>query len=145
MKFTILALGSALSVNAAVLGERASYAVVGKPEGFAAGTTGGGSATCTVPANVEQLKEWLSDDTARCIVIDKEYNFKGTEGTAKENGCRPASNKCPGKGGQDAINMASWCDNGNAGTGSKTISVTYDKAGVAGINMGGFKHCYKIE
>ncbi|KAF2855639.1 polysaccharide lyase family 1 protein [Plenodomus tracheiphilus IPT5] len=139
MKFTLLALGSVLSVNAAVIGERATYKVIGKPEGFAAGTTGGGSAACQVPADVKQLKQWLEDKTARCIVIDKEYNFKGTEGTTKETGCRPASNKCPGNGGQDAINKASWCTNGNAGTGSKSISVTYDTAGVAGINMGSNK------
>lgn len=139
MKLTILTIGSALSVQAAVIGERASYAVVGKPEGFASGTTGGGSAQCVAPSDVKQLKEWLSDSTARCIVIDKEYNFKTTEGTATEDGCRPASNKCPGNGGQDAINQASWCTNGNAGEGSKTISVTYDKAGISGINMGSNK------
>ncbi|PSN59290.1 pectin lyase-like protein [Corynespora cassiicola Philippines] len=139
MKFSLFALGSALSVNAAVLGQRASYAVVGKPEGFASGTTGGGSAACKVPSSVSELKTWLTDSTPRCIVLDKEYNFKGTEGTAKETGCRPASNKCPGNGGQDAINHAEWCTNGNAGAGSKSISVTYDKAGVSGINMGSNK------
>lgn len=31
------------------------------------------------------------------------------------------------------------CTNGNAGAGVKTISVTYDKAGVAGINVGSNK------
>lgn len=139
MKFTILALGSAIYANAATLGQRATYAVVGKPEGFATGTTGGGSAACAVPSSVAQLKTWLTDSTARCIVLDKEYNFKTTEGTTTETGCRPASNKCPGNGGQDAINKASWCDNGNAGTGSKSISVTYDTAGVSGINMGSNK------
>ena len=139
MKLTLFTLGSALSVHAAVIGERASNAVVGKPEGFASGTTGGGSAACAAPSDITQLKEWLTDSTARCIVIDKEYNFKTTEGSATENGCRPASNKCPGNGGQDAINQASWCTNGNAGAGSKTISVTYDKAGIAGINMGSNK------
>lgn len=139
MKFTILALGSALSVNAIVLGQRASYAVIGKPEGFAAGTTGGGSASCAIPASVAELKQWLTDSTARCIVIDKEYNFKGTEGTTTEAGCRPASNTCPGKGGQDAINKNSWCTGGYAGSGSTTISVTYDTAGAEGINMGSNK------
>ncbi|KAG9200114.1 hypothetical protein G6514_007591 [Epicoccum nigrum] len=139
MKLTLFTLGSALSVHAAVIGERAGNAVVGKPEGFASGTTGGGSAACAAPSDITQLKEWLTDSTARCIVIDKEYNFKTTEGSATENGCRPASNKCPGNGGQDAINQASWCTNGNAGAGSKTISVTYDKAGIAGINMGSNK------
>lgn len=85
------------------------------------------------------MKSWLADSTARCIVLDKEFNFKGTEGTASENGCRPASNKCPGNGGQDAINHASWCTNGNAGAGSTTIKVTYDKAGVAGLTVGSNK------
>lgn len=67
------------------------------------------------------------------------FNFKGTEGTTSENGCRPASNTCPGNGGQDAINKASWCTNGNAGAGVTTIPVTYDTAGVAGINVGSNK------
>lgn len=67
------------------------------------------------------------------------YNFIGSEGTVTENGCRPASNTCPGTGGQDAINHADWCTNGNAGAGVTTISVTYDKAGVSGINLGSNK------
>ncbi|KAJ4408966.1 hypothetical protein N0V91_002780 [Didymella pomorum] len=146
MKLSALAVGSAIvTANAAVLGdpsqfvERAAYAVVGKPEGFASGTTGGGSAACAIPSSVAQLKTWLTDSTARCIVLDKEYNFKGTEGTTTETGCRPASNKCPGNGGQDAINHASWCTNGNAGAGVTSISVTYDKAGVSGIDVGSNK------
>ena len=49
-------------------------------------------------------------------------------------GCRPASNTC-GSSGQDAINHASWCDNGNAGAGSYAVKVTYDKAGVNPINV----------
>ncbi|KZM26317.1 Pectin lyase [Ascochyta rabiei] len=143
MKLSTLALGTVISTaSAAVIGqleERATYAVVGKPEGFASGATGGGRAACAIPSSVAQLKTWLTDSTARCIVLDKEYNFKGTEGTTTETGCRPASNKCPGNGGQDAINKASWCTNGNAGAGSKSISVTYDTAGVAGINVGSNK------
>ncbi|KAF1968084.1 pectin lyase-like protein [Bimuria novae-zelandiae CBS 107.79] len=140
MKFAAaLALAGAMAVDAAVLGERAAYAVKGKPEGFATGTTGGGSAACVVPSSTAQLKTWLADNVARCIVLDKEFNFKGSEGSVTENGCRPASNKCPGKGGQDAINKASWCTNGNAGAGVTTIKVTYDKAGVAGLTVGSNK------
>jgi pectin lyase len=71
--------------------------------------------------------------------LNPRYNFKGTEGTTTETGCRPASNTCPGNGGQDAINKASWCTNGNAGTGATSISVTYDTAGVSGINVGSNK------
>lgn len=123
-------------MDAAVLGSRASYAVKGKPEGFATGVTGGGKAACQVPSSVAQLTTWLTDNVARCIVIDKEYNFKGTQGKAVENGCRPTSNACPGKGGQDAINLNNWCQPKFAGAGVKTIQVSYDKAGLYGINMG---------
>ncbi|KAF2644004.1 pectin lyase A precursor [Massarina eburnea CBS 473.64] len=137
MKYSaILALGSALSVNAAALAKRT--AVVGSAEGFASGTTGGGSAACATPSSVAQLTTWLTDSTARCIVLDKEYSYLTTEGTTTETGCRPASNTC-GSSGQDAINHASWCDNGNAGTGSTSISVTYDTAGTSGIVMGSNK------
>lgn len=75
----MLAVGSAIATtNAAALGdrsqpeERAAYGVVGRPEGFGSGTTGGGNAACAVPSSVAQLKTWLTDSTARCIVIDKE-------------------------------------------------------------------------
>jgi len=122
-----------------VVGERAAYAVQGTPEGFGKGTTGGGSAACAIPSSVAQLKTWLTDSTARCIVLDREFNFKGTEGTKTETGCRPASNTCPGNGGQDAINAANWCDNGNAGSGATSIQVTYDAAGTSPINLGSNK------
>ncbi|RMZ69179.1 pectin lyase [Pyrenophora seminiperda CCB06] len=136
VKFTLLALASAYTTSAAVAGtKRQSFAVKGTPEGFATGTTGGGSAACAIPASVDQLKTWLTDSVARCIVLDREFNFKGTEGITTETGCRPASNKCPGNGGQDAINNANWCTNGNAGAGATSISVTYDTAGTQGINM----------
>ncbi|KAF1828040.1 pectin lyase A precursor [Decorospora gaudefroyi] len=134
MKFSILALASAYSASAAVIGERATYRVSGAAEGFAKGTTGGGNAPCAVPSSVAQLTAWLTDSTPRCIILDKEFNYIGTEGRATETGCRPSSNTCPGKG-QDAINSASWCTNGNAGAGVKSVSVTYDKAGVKAINV----------
>lgn len=53
----------------------ASFAagVVGSPPGFAASTTGGGSATAQYPSSLDQLKEWLTDSTPRVIVLNKEY------------------------------------------------------------------------
>jgi pectin lyase len=79
MKLSALAVGSAIATaNAATLSDRvqfngrAAYAVVGKPEGFASGATGSGSAACAIPSSVAQLKTWLTDSTARCIVLDKE-------------------------------------------------------------------------
>jgi pectin lyase len=139
MKLSLLVLGGALCANAAVLGNRAAYGVKGKPEGFATGVTGGGSAPCKVPSSVAELTTWLTDSVTRCIVLDKEFNFKGSQGKAVEKGCRPTSNACPGKGGQDAINLNNWCQPKFAGAGVKTVQVTYDKAGLYGINMGSNK------
>ncbi|EUC29710.1 polysaccharide lyase family 1 protein [Bipolaris victoriae FI3] len=139
MKLSILALATAYTANAAVVGERQAYGVKGSPEGFGKGTTGGGNAACQIPSSVAQLKTWLTDSTARCIVLDREFNFKGTEGTTTATGCRPASNKCPGNGGQDAINQANWCTNGNAGAGATSIQVKYDNAGINAINLGSNK------
>jgi pectin lyase len=103
MKYSIV-----LAAFAAFAGRCAAVGVVGTAPGFAASTTGGGSATPGYPKDIAQLKEWLTDSVARVIILDKEFNFIGSEGTVSENGCRPASNKCPGAGGQDAINHASW-------------------------------------
>ncbi|OCL07847.1 polysaccharide lyase family 1 protein [Glonium stellatum] len=117
-------------------GQSVAVGVVGTPPGFAASTTGGGSATPQYPADITELKSWLTDSTTRVIVLGKEYNFIGSEGTVTETGCRPTSNTCPGNGGQDAINHADWCTNGNAGTGATSITVTYDEAGVSPIDVG---------
>jgi len=56
----------------ALIGRAAAVGVVGTPPGFAAGTTGGGSATPQYPADIAQLKTWLTDSTPRVIVLDKE-------------------------------------------------------------------------
>ncbi|KAG6579854.1 pectin lyase F [Phytophthora cinnamomi] len=103
--------------------------------GFAAGTTGGGSATPDYPATIEELKHLLSDDQPRVIVLDKEFNFVGTEGTITETGCRPrAHTECLAKNngfkGQDVIlfpgdttlTHTGGCDQ------QVKVQVTYDKA-----------------
>ncbi|KAG4428400.1 hypothetical protein IFR05_016119 [Cadophora sp. M221] len=122
-----------LASFATLLSSCAAQKVVGSAMGFAKGATGGGSATPAVPKDIAQLKTWLSDSVARVIVIDKEFNFIGSEGRVSENGCRPASNTCPGNGGQDAINGANWCD------GQPAVKVSYDKAGVSGLVVGSNK------
>ncbi|EKG09694.1 Pectate lyase/Amb allergen [Macrophomina phaseolina MS6] len=50
-------------------------------------------------------------------------------------GCRPRTKCSETGGGQDAINHASWCTNGNAGAGSKAVSVTYDRAGTLALKV----------
>lgn len=46
--------------------------VVGSPEGFGSGTTGGGSATPAYPSSTTELQSWLEDDVTRVIVLNKE-------------------------------------------------------------------------
>lgn len=62
---------------------------VGTPFGQATGTTGGGSATAAKPSSNAQLKEWLSDSTARVIVLDSIFDFTNTEGTTTGTACAP--------------------------------------------------------
>ncbi|KAF2495774.1 putative pectin lyase [Lophium mytilinum] len=130
MRFFIISLlafsGYARSVEA--------VGVVGSPVGFAVGTTGGGSATPQYPADIAQLTAWLTDNVPRVIVLDRTYDYAGSEGTVTGAGCRPSSNTCPGHGGQDAINANNWCDESYP-----KISVTYDKAATQGINVGSNK------
>ncbi|KAL4888164.1 putative pectin lyase F-2 [Aspergillus ambiguus] len=104
--------------------------VVGKPFGFAAGTTGGGAATPAAPSDITQLAKWLSDDTPRVILIDKEFDFTGSEGTCSDcSCCIPSSNTC-GSSGQNAIATDfGWCGN------SPNITCTYDTAGTEGLEV----------
>lgn len=62
---------------------------VGTPFGQAAGTTGGGSATAQVPSSLAELTSWLSDGTARVILLDKIYDFTSAEGTVTGAACKP--------------------------------------------------------
>ncbi|CAH0050767.1 unnamed protein product [Clonostachys solani] len=112
----------------------AADAVQGTAEGFASAVTGGGSATAVYPTTTDELVSYLGDSQARVIVLNKEFDFTGTEGTAKETGCAPWGT---GSGCQLAINQNNWCDNYQSS--APSASVTYDKAGVSGIKVGNNK------
>ncbi|KAE8151656.1 pectin lyase fold/virulence factor [Aspergillus avenaceus] len=117
---------------AALLSASASAdGVVGSAFGFASGTTGGGSAAAAAPADIKELKEWLTDSTPRVILIDKEFNFIGSEDTCTDcECCIPDSNTCGSKG-QNAIKTdgSDWCGS------YPTTKCTYDNAGIEGINV----------
>ncbi|KAB8301008.1 hypothetical protein EYC80_002931 [Monilinia laxa] len=83
--------------------------VVGKAEGFAALATGGGAAAPAIPANINELVTWLTDDVPRTIILDKTWDFTGSMGQMTEKGCTPVSSKCTGGAIQDAINYNGWC------------------------------------
>lgn len=123
------------SVFAAMLRTAAAAdGVSGTAEGFASEVTGGGSATPVYPTTTDELVSYLSDDTARVIVLQQEFDFTSTEGTATETGCAPWGT---GSACQLAINQNGWCDNYQSS--AAKVSVTYDKAGVEGISVGSNK------
>ncbi|TFK39503.1 pectin lyase fold/virulence factor [Crucibulum laeve] len=103
---------------------------VGTPFGLATGTTGGGNASPQTPSSITELATWLSDGTARVIVLDKIYDFTGSEGTVTGSACAPWT--CT-PNPQLAINANSWCDNYEPSA-SKT-TVTYDKAGTTPLKV----------
>ena len=61
---------------------------VGTPFGLGSATTGGGSAAAATPTSLAQLTTWLSDITARTIVLDSVFDFTGTEGTTTGAACK---------------------------------------------------------
>ncbi|OLN86612.1 Pectin lyase 1 [Colletotrichum chlorophyti] len=112
----------------------AADAVKGAAEGFAKGTTGGGSASPVYPSTTAQLVSYLTDSSPRVIVLTKTFDFRNTEGTASETGCAPwgTGSKC-----QTAINKDGWCTNYQPN--APKVSVKYDKAGLNPIKVGSNK------
>ncbi|KAJ0339874.1 hypothetical protein COL154_001335 [Colletotrichum chrysophilum] len=111
----------------------AAAQVVGTAHGFATGVTGGGSAKAAAPSDIAQLKTWLSDSTARVILIDKTFNYIGSEGTVSEKGCRAKSGCNASNGGQDTIGKDS-CD-----ANESEVDVNYDKAAKTQLTVGSNK------
>lgn len=70
-----------LAALLAAAASASAQAVVGKPYGFAAGVTGGGNAAAVTPTTADELAKYLSDDEARVILINKEFDFTGKTAT----------------------------------------------------------------
>ncbi|KAF5601750.1 pectin lyase precursor [Fusarium pseudocircinatum] len=122
MKFTLY-----FSALTALLTPITAQKLSGSAQGFAQGVTGGGSAAAVTPKNIQELVTYLTDKTPRVIVLDRTYDFIGSEGTVKEKGCAPWKT---GAGCQLAINAAgNWCGD------NPKVDVTYSKAGTSGINV----------
>ncbi|RAW24473.1 hypothetical protein PC110_g19093 [Phytophthora cactorum] len=105
----------------------------GKAPGLAAGTTGGGNATPVYPNSLAELKNYLQDSQPRVIVLTKTFDFRGTEGTRTETGCRPKSNRdCLAKNngykGQDVILQSGGMENTGGCVQGTAVKVTYDLA-----------------
>ncbi|KAF9464634.1 pectin lyase fold/virulence factor [Collybia nuda] len=100
---------------------------IGSSEGFASGVTGGGSATAQTPTSISQLATWLSDSTARVIVLDKIFDFTTSEGTRTGSVCSPWT--CS-PNPQQAIADSTWCDPYPKTTG------TWNVAGKTALRVG---------
>ncbi|KAG9415634.1 hypothetical protein AC1031_000017 [Aphanomyces cochlioides] len=104
--------------------------------GLAAGVTGGGSAAPVYPTTIDQLKSYLSDSTPRVVVLNKSFDFRGTEKFTTEKGCRALfSQQCLAKHNgfmsQDTIlRNGDMINTGGCGQGGIPVSVTYDNAAV---------------
>ncbi|KAJ0300421.1 pectin lyase [Colletotrichum paranaense] len=112
----------------------AADAVSGAAEGFAKGTTGGGSATPVYPSTTSELVSYLTDSSARVIVLTKTFDFRNTEGTTTATGCAPWGT---GSACQTAINKDNWCTNYQPN--APKVSTTYDNAGLNPIKLGSNK------
>lgn len=127
--------GLFVSTFTALLTSAAAKKVSGATEGFAQGATGGGSATPFTPRNIQELVTNLTDKSPRVIVLDRTYDFIGSEGTVPATGCAPWG---IGKGCQLAINSANFCGSQPA------AQVTYDKAGTAIIRVASDKTIIRV-
>ncbi|KAI9154670.1 putative pectin lyase F [Paramyrothecium foliicola] len=120
---------SVLISAAFLLCSRSAWAQVsGAAVGFARGVTGGGSVTPAVPSSIQQLATWLSDGTPRVILIDREFDFKGSEGTTTGHACRSKTRCGAQNGGQDTIKDT--CD-----ANEDSITATWDNAGRKGLKV----------
>ncbi|KAE8980508.1 hypothetical protein PR003_g24935 [Phytophthora rubi] len=116
----------------------------GTAPGLASGATGGGDVDPVYPTTIDELTSYLSDDETRVIILQQEFDYRGSEGTTTEDGCRPLSNQeCIAKNngckGQDVILQSG----GMSGTGGCTdgisVEVTYDNAGPNPLQVQGNK------
>lgn len=113
------------------------------PFGFATGTTGGGSATPVYPTtndqsvhafpqfqrglrwltNINRLVSYLTDSTARVIMINRTFDFLSSAGTTTTNCCSDnTTTKCPNGSSQGQLWIQDTCSSGT------WVSCTYYNA-----------------
>ncbi|KIO16344.1 hypothetical protein M407DRAFT_34003 [Tulasnella calospora MUT 4182] len=63
----------------------------GSPVGFATGTTGGAGGVTVTPTTQAELITYLSDNTARIVILTKIFDFTNYYGTTSGQACKPWS------------------------------------------------------
>jgi hypothetical protein len=84
MKFSFALFFVAVAVADSPAKRAGTISVTGSPPGFAYGVTGGGKAAPVYPTDVKNLIELLESDDPQVIVIDKTFDFIGTEEQRRE-------------------------------------------------------------
>ncbi|KAG8817906.1 hypothetical protein FRC18_000326 [Serendipita sp. 400] len=96
------------TILALALSSASVVQAIGTPLGFGSSTTGGGSAAAATPTSNTQLVSWLSDSTARTIVLTSIFDFTSYYGSTSGTICKPWT--CT-PNPQVAIDQNSWCEN----------------------------------
>ncbi|KAE9202179.1 hypothetical protein PF004_g18491 [Phytophthora fragariae] len=129
----------ALAAALAFVAKDASAFNVGSAAGLAAGTTGGDGGEVVYPTSTSELIAYLNDTEPLVIVLNQTFDFRGTEGTTTELGCRPQNmRKClalnNGFKGQDVIIGSGGMNNTGGCTNGTETTVTYDNAAQKRLN-----------
>ncbi|KAG7400159.1 hypothetical protein PHYBOEH_006867 [Phytophthora boehmeriae] len=130
---------------ALALAVRSAAAInTGTAPGLASAATGGGDVDPVYPTTIDELTSYLSDDETRVIILQQEFDYRGSEGTTTEDGCRPLSNQqCIAKNngckGQDVILQSGGMSNTGGCTDGISVEVTYDNAGPNPLQVQGNK------
>ncbi|ETN17280.1 hypothetical protein PPTG_05117 [Phytophthora nicotianae INRA-310] len=116
----------------------------GTAPGLASAATGGGDTDPVYPTTIDELTSYLSDDETRVIILQQEFDYRGSEGTTTEDGCRPLSNQqCIAKNngckGQDVILQSGGMSGTGGCTDGVSVEVTYDNAGPNPLQVQGNK------
>ncbi|KUF85610.1 pectin lyase F [Phytophthora nicotianae] len=117
----------------ALAANSANAFTVGSPSGIAAGTTGGAGGKTVYPTSNSELVNYLASNDPLVIVLNKTFDFRGTEGTTTETGCRPDyTRECMAKKNgyksQDVIISGGSMANTGGCTGGTEVKITYDNA-----------------
>ncbi|KUF79171.1 pectin lyase F [Phytophthora nicotianae] len=134
----------ALAAALALIADCASAFTIGSPEGLAAGTTGGANGKTVYPTSNSELVNYLASNDPLVIVLNKAFDFRGTEGTTTETGCRPDyTRECMAKNNgyksQDVIIQGGNMATTGGCTGGTKVTVKYDNAALKRMTVLGNK------
>ncbi|RAW25448.1 hypothetical protein PC110_g18137 [Phytophthora cactorum] len=134
----------AFAAALALIANCATAFTVGSPEGLAAGATGGAGGKTVYPTSTTELVNYLASSEPLVVVLNKTFDFRGTEGTTTETGCRPDyTRECMAKNNgyksQDVIIQGGNMATTGGCTGGTQVKVTYDNAALKRMTVTGNK------